>query len=91
MRRLLVVLLAIVVPRLAFGGELPADDPTVYTCNKHVGDVTVTFKPEIELKELVTWAMGLFYAGQRRQIQKKSLIWQHWCFVIRRMIRSMQE
>jgi general secretion pathway protein D len=58
MRRSLAIAFALVVPRLAFGGDLPAEDPAVYTCNKHVGDVTVTFKPEIELKELVTWAMG---------------------------------
>jgi general secretion pathway protein D len=51
-------LLSLLLPRLAAAGAAPSEDETVYQCNKHVGDVTVTFKPEIELKELVTWAMG---------------------------------
>ena len=56
MRRLAVIL-ALLIPRLVHAGTAE-EDTTVYQCNKHVGDVTVTFKPEIDLKELVTWEMG---------------------------------
>jgi len=57
MRRLAVIL-ALLIPRLVEAGTAPEEDATVYQCNKHQGDVTVTFKPEMDLKELVTWAMG---------------------------------
>ena len=36
----------------------PADDPQLYSCGKAKGKVSVSFKPEIELKDLLTWAMG---------------------------------
>src|SRR5437764_13850246 len=59
MRRFaLVALLLALAARVVIAGTSPEDDATVYQCNKHVGDVIVTFKPEIDLKELVTWAMG---------------------------------
>lgn len=50
------------VPRHAFAqpapGTVPVDDPT-YTCSKKSGGrTTVSFKPETELKDLITWAMG---------------------------------
>ena len=50
------------VPRQAFAqpapGTVPVDDPT-YTCSKKSGGrTTVSFKPETELKDLITWAMG---------------------------------
>jgi len=35
----------------------PADE-TLYSCKTHTGPVTVTFKPETEVKDLVTWVMG---------------------------------
>src|SRR6185437_5251750 len=34
------------------------DDEPLYTCGKKTGDVVVTFKPETELKDLITWAEG---------------------------------
>src|SRR5882672_5612142 len=34
------------------------DDQALYSCKKRTGDVAITFKPETELKELVTWVMG---------------------------------
>jgi general secretion pathway protein D len=49
------VLMLLLIPHIVFAD---VEDTAVYTCDKHVGDVTVTFKPEIELRELVTWAMG---------------------------------
>ena len=35
-----------------------ADDAQLYSCGKAKGQVSVSFKPEIELKDLLTWAMG---------------------------------
>lgn len=35
-----------------------ADDAKLYNCKKAKGKVSVSFKPEIELKDLLTWAMG---------------------------------
>jgi general secretion pathway protein D len=35
-----------------------ADDAKLYNCGKAKGMVSVSFKPEIELKDLITWAMG---------------------------------
>jgi general secretion pathway protein D len=35
----------------------PADDP-LYACGKRTGPIAVTFKPETELKDLITWVMG---------------------------------
>jgi general secretion pathway protein D len=36
----------------------PAADAKLYNCKKAKGKVSVSFKPEIELKDLITWAMG---------------------------------
>jgi len=35
-----------------------ATDDALYACGKAKGMVSVSFKPEIELKDLLTWAMG---------------------------------
>ena len=35
-----------------------ADDELIVSCKEHRTQVEVTFKPELELKELVDWAMG---------------------------------
>ncbi|MDX2089463.1 MAG: type II secretion system secretin GspD [Kofleriaceae bacterium] len=35
-----------------------AEDEQLYSCKKRTGQVAVTFKPETELKELITWVMG---------------------------------
>ncbi len=35
-----------------------SDDDKVYSCHKSSGLVSVTFKPEVELKDLIGWAMG---------------------------------
>ena len=34
------------------------EDLQLYRCKDKIGEVSVTFKPETELKDLVTWAMG---------------------------------
>ncbi|HET9989543.1 MAG TPA: secretin N-terminal domain-containing protein, partial [Kofleriaceae bacterium] len=36
----------------------PEDDLQLYHCKDKTGQVSVTFKPETELKDLVTWVMG---------------------------------
>ena len=33
-------------------------DDALYSCKKRTGQVAVTFKPETELKDLITWVMG---------------------------------
>src|SRR5688500_5387412 len=40
--------------------ELPApgEDDKLYSCKKGTGSIEVTFKPETEVKDLVTWVMG---------------------------------
>ncbi|MDB4959270.1 MAG: ral secretion pathway protein [Myxococcales bacterium] len=35
-----------------------AEDEALYSCKKRTGQVAVTFKPETELKDLITWVMG---------------------------------
>src|ERR1043165_7500528 len=36
----------------------PGEDEALYSCKKRTGQVAVTFKPETELKDLITWVMG---------------------------------
>jgi general secretion pathway protein D len=36
----------------------PGQDDALYSCKKRTGQVAVTFKPETELKDLITWVMG---------------------------------
>lgn len=36
----------------------PGEDDKLYSCKKASGSVAVTFKPETEVKDLVTWVMG---------------------------------
>ncbi|HEY5924543.1 MAG TPA: type II secretion system secretin GspD [Kofleriaceae bacterium] len=36
----------------------PGADDALYSCKKRTGQVAVTFKPETELKDLITWVMG---------------------------------
>jgi len=38
--------------------EQNPDDVQLYRCKDKVGQVSITFKPETELKDLVTWVMG---------------------------------
>ncbi len=49
-------------PTSPTGGSAPAttpgDDDALYSCQKRTGQVAVTFKPETELKDLITWVMG---------------------------------
>ncbi len=59
MRRLALMLL-LLVPAIAHAeGEGTPDDAELYKCKGKTREVAMTFKPEMELRELVTWAIGL--------------------------------
>ena len=50
---------ALAQPAPAAGAPTPAADDALYPCKKiKGGQVSVTFKPETELKDLITWVMG---------------------------------
>lgn len=55
---LVVVLIA--TSDIATAGEATAigEDETMYACKERSGQVSVTFKPETEVKDLLTWVMG---------------------------------
>jgi general secretion pathway protein D len=54
------VLLGPILARPAIAGENDADDDgKMYACGKPRGRFAVSFKPEVELKELAAWAMGI--------------------------------
>jgi general secretion pathway protein D len=58
-----ILILAAAAPAFAQpagGSAAPAasDDQPVYVCKHATGTVAVNFKPESELKDLITWAMG---------------------------------
>jgi general secretion pathway protein D len=38
--------------------KAPGDDPQLYSCGKARGPISVTLRPETELKDLLAWAMG---------------------------------
>ncbi|MBX3158714.1 MAG: type II secretion system secretin GspD [Deltaproteobacteria bacterium] len=40
------------------GAGAPPQDEPLYKCDKKTGPIAVTFKPETELKDLITWVMG---------------------------------
>ncbi len=40
------------------GSAAPGEDDVIYSCKKAKGMVTVSFKPDTELKDLITWVMG---------------------------------
>ncbi|CAN5750129.1 type II secretion system secretin GspD [soil metagenome] len=62
MRRLALVILLLGIPSIAHAegeGTSTADDTELYKCKGKTREVAMTFKPEMELRELVTWAIGL--------------------------------
>jgi general secretion pathway protein D len=59
----LVLLAALSAPVFAQPTTTPTatpagEDDALYSCKKRTGQVAVTFKPETELKDLITWVMG---------------------------------
>jgi general secretion pathway protein D len=45
-------------PTATPGATAPGEDEALYSCKRRTGQVAVTFKPETELKDLITWVMG---------------------------------
>ena len=62
MPRLLAVLVASLILLSAVsvraGNEALSEDEVLYGCGKPKGKFAVSLKPDVELKDLVTWAMG---------------------------------
>ena len=61
LRPLAVILALVVSSRVASAApELPVagEDEALYSCKSRSGQVAVTFKPDTELKDLLTWVMG---------------------------------
>jgi general secretion pathway protein D len=57
--RWLPVVLVVLVPFTAVAETTPDPvDESLYSCKPRVSAVEITLKPEIELKELLTWAVG---------------------------------
>jgi general secretion pathway protein D len=50
------IVLVWLVPVAAFAGE--DVDESIYNCKPRSAEVAITFKPEVELKELLTWVVG---------------------------------
>ncbi len=54
----LVAVVMLATTTLASADTVPGEDEALYKCKDHDAKQELTFKPEIELKELVTWVMG---------------------------------
>lgn len=54
--RFVAFVLVIILPAVAFAET--AIDESPYRCKQKQGDVEITFKSELELKDLLTWAVG---------------------------------
>ncbi len=61
MRRIAIAILTLLVPAAAVADpELrEVADEGLYSCNDSAASVAMTFKPEMEVRELVTWGMAL--------------------------------
>jgi general secretion pathway protein D len=49
------ILALLLMPTTAFADEV---DESIYNCKPRAAEVEITFKPEVELKELLTWVVG---------------------------------
>ena len=58
MRSLLAVMVVLLPVTAVAETASPAVDESLYSCKTRTGQVAVTFKPETELKDLITWVMG---------------------------------
>jgi len=58
------LVVGLLAPRAVLAQPAPTPAPTtppddqLYACGKRTGPIAVTFKPETELKDLITWVMG---------------------------------
>ncbi len=55
MRLVSLLLLVVLLPLPAFAEEI---DESIYNCKPRTATVEISFKPEVELKELLAWAVG---------------------------------
>ncbi len=55
---LLVVFIVGSLPAKTAIAAPPKKGGTIYSCGKAKGQVSVSFKPEVQVKDLITWAMG---------------------------------
>src|SRR5215208_7595339 len=53
-----VVVLVTFVPVARAETTVAAVDESIYSCKPRTAEVEITFKPEIELKELLSWVVG---------------------------------
>jgi general secretion pathway protein D len=58
MRRIAIAILILLAPAAAFA-ETEVVDEDMYRCKDGATSVAMTFKPEMEVRELVTWGMAL--------------------------------
>jgi len=58
MRLLALVAVLSILPRLATADPAKDADDELYSCKKNQGLISVAFKPDTEVKDLITWAMG---------------------------------
>ncbi len=71
---------AVAQPSEPARGDEVGDDPTMYSCGKQRSKVAVSFKPDAQVKDLVTWAMGftcknfVFSAGVGTRSSKVTVI-----------------
>jgi general secretion pathway protein D len=60
--RISIVLLLVAFPSAVFADaentERPSEDNSVFTCHRKTDEVLISFKPDTEVKDLITWAMG---------------------------------
>lgn len=68
------LLLVVLVSRVAFADPERPDDAAALSCRHLPDQVVITFKPEMEVKDLITWAMGFTcnrYLYDNRFIQNR--------------------
>jgi len=57
--------------------DLPGEDAKLYSCRKAKGKVSVRFKPEVYLKDLLSWAMGFTcknFVFSSRIVNRKAMV-----------------
>jgi general secretion pathway protein D len=68
------LVLVLFVPRVVLADSEHPDDSMIYSCRHQPDEVLITFKPETEVKDLITWAMGFTcnrYVYDNRYVQNR--------------------
>ena len=58
MRRLALLVPLVLVPSLARAETAAEESPELYSCKTNTSEVVMSFKPDMEIKDLVAWAIG---------------------------------